>query len=63
LKTTRGFTHPDDMDRFALVLVRLELTYRDSADEDEETWALLVALDEADDAIAAPLARLGFRLG
>ncbi len=62
LKATCGFTQPGDMDRFAQVLVRLDLTYRSETDEDEETWALLVAIDEVDDAVEPMLARLEGRI-
>ncbi len=56
LKVECGFSDPPDMDRFAQVLVRLDLTYRD--DDDEETWVLLVAIDEGDDATVPMLERL-----
>lgn len=56
LKADCGFSEPPDMDRFAQVLVWLDLTYRD--DDDEETWVLLVAIDEEDDATAPMLQRL-----
>ena len=56
LKAECGFSDPPDMHRFAQVLVRLDLTYRD--DDDEETWVLLVAIDEEDEATAPMLQRL-----